>query len=553
MSYPAIPTVPSTGVEDLAGPHDHKKVGRRVLAITLASLCVIAFGIRLYAGQNKPFVNTDEAAYLIAGRNLWRGEGFSLAPNHPHLSHPGAIGVLQVGVSLLLPGRNLDIAGSLVFALAGVLGTAGMFLLGAKLFNDAVGLLASCLYAIVPSLAVQGYYWSSASEPLTVTLLVWGFFFYSKTYLGERLRWAPMGAFVFGIASMFRYDGMVCFVFMSCLLAWRCWWSRAISVRTLLPYLALLLASYSVAYAPYGQFCWRHTGRFTTSIALQNLIHQDPFRELPTQVPGYVPQYDSSLEYVIANWDRIPARVVYHLKVFASTSLRHVLPFYLLLFVGIGSLIWPRNGPSAMTLIFIVVMGLSIAPYCYFSMTPRFALLTLPALLLFVARGLWLINVVGPRTTWFIRLAVLGALVMQSFLHVHRYSAQERGGEFRRAAAWVAENSNRTDVVAARKPFVALLADRYHVGIPLVETNEELSSALLNEGVRFFVFDEAQSLPIRPWHKDLLDREYLAHTASWKLRYAEWEQGHSIVVIEPMRTSADESVNSCRRDIGEEL
>jgi len=226
-------TGPVPGILKEAGPAagDCHLERSKLLLAALALILGLAFGIRLYAGLQKGLVGTDEAEYLSAGRNLWRGRGLTYENGIPFVIHPGGLGVFVAGVAKFTGQGNLARANAYCFAFLGVLGTIGIFILAKRLLGLKAALLTAAVYATLPSLATQVFYWDSTSEALLLPLVIFACCFFAWTCENGQPLGAVLGSCLLGIAAAVRNDGLVFFGCLAAVLCLKMLLTRGWSVR----------------------------------------------------------------------------------------------------------------------------------------------------------------------------------------------------------------------------------------------------------------------------------------------------------------------------------
>lgn len=510
---------------------------KRWIAISMTIIIVVGVALRTYAAATKKLVGTDEASYLMAGRNLWRGDGFGDSPGHPFTIHPGLHGIVVAGFARIAGLRDLDTANGICFVTFGMLGVLALFFLARCLYDDLTAVLAAGLYATMPPLAIQVYYWDSTAEPLTLLLLVLGCYGFVRSYLGTTLRGAIVGSACFGVAAAVRSDGFVfmastAFVLLAAKILFDKW-----RFRQSLACLCLCMLAFAIAYAPYGAFLYRHTDKFTTAVADVTMRNYDPVRLeadwFYRENPGEVDQDLTFVGYVVHNPGRYAKRVLQGLHALLLRRPTDLLPYYLFPFVGLALFAEDRSRARNRVLLFIAAMLAPVFCYALFYIQLRFLVIALPAILLLVARGLALPRFKSHWAQVVLPAAVLLALSLHSLGKLPAFRQEQDHDEFRQAAVWIASHSAPGDYLMTRKPQVAFYADRYIADMPWVKNEDELWQAVHDSNARYVVFDEALSLPYRPLLGQLLDKTRVEESRRFDVAYAIWQPGHKLVVLTP--------------------
>ncbi|HEX7052146.1 MAG TPA: glycosyltransferase family 39 protein [Longimicrobiales bacterium] len=239
------------------------RAGRRPLH-PLAWLVPAAVVLRLvlFLGRGD-YVAYDEAFYLLLGRNLWSGAGFTLSGLR-HIALSPLFPILAGGVDRVL--GDAVWAGRVVAAV-----TSGLLVLPCwSIFNRLAGrrtaLLACILIAVLPSLAPYGSpFWVGwdlwvGAEPVLHLFLFCGIAFVLRGFERGRIRdWAAAGA-AFGLAYLARPEAVIPFGLLGLAAA------ATLLVRRRLRGLASSVAfgaAFIIIALPYWIYLHDATGRWT--------------------------------------------------------------------------------------------------------------------------------------------------------------------------------------------------------------------------------------------------------------------------------------------------
>ncbi len=143
----------------------------------LLALAAAAFAFRLALLLLPRVIRWDEPVYLLLGKNLWSGLGFTFN-GHPELHHSPLFPILA-GATLKLTGRP-ETASNVWYVLLGTLLTFPVYGLARRLTSHGGALLAAALVAFFPALTTAVLYWGTMTEPLFLLLI------YSAAYLTMR-------------------------------------------------------------------------------------------------------------------------------------------------------------------------------------------------------------------------------------------------------------------------------------------------------------------------------------------------------------------------------
>ena len=131
---------------------------------SLVGAVLVGFALRCVVAALKGPVGTDEALYLVLGRNLWAGEGYTLL-GAPHLIFPPLFPAVLGAVARIVGSEAL--ASRIVFVLSGTALIPVLHALGRRTFGEPAGRAAAWLAAVSPALTVYvaSWFWGSMSEP----------------------------------------------------------------------------------------------------------------------------------------------------------------------------------------------------------------------------------------------------------------------------------------------------------------------------------------------------------------------------------------------------
>src|SRR5215831_7884716 len=141
----------------------------RVRRLALTALVVGTVLLRIGAVLTFPrVIKWDEPAYLLLGRNLLTGEGFTTGL-YPELHFAPFYPVVS-GILYLLVG-DFEWASNLAYALFGGLLLIPVFSIARRTCGEQTAWLACTFLAIFPALTVSVLYWGTMTEPLYLFLI----------------------------------------------------------------------------------------------------------------------------------------------------------------------------------------------------------------------------------------------------------------------------------------------------------------------------------------------------------------------------------------------
>jgi len=134
-----------------------------LLAILLASLALRTALVRV-----NRIVRWDEPDYLILGRNLFTGQGYTVS-GRPEL-HYGPLFPIVTGVLYPLT-HNMKLNSDISFVIFGTLLLLPFYWLSKRLFNVRVAVMATVFLCLFPVLTAAVLFWGTMLEPLYLFLL----------------------------------------------------------------------------------------------------------------------------------------------------------------------------------------------------------------------------------------------------------------------------------------------------------------------------------------------------------------------------------------------
>jgi hypothetical protein len=236
------------------------------VSITAITLGAIALRFLLLLGRGD-YVAFDEGWYLLLGRSLWTGEGYSLVGT-PHLTLSPLFPLLAGGVGRLT--GDWLWGGRLVAALASGLLVLPVWSLVRRWSGERTALAVAAIVAVTPSLApFVAAYWVGAdlwvgAEPVLHLFLYAGLALWARALDTDRHRWWGLSGLVLAAAFLARPEALGV---VGILVLWSAGSalrnrSRARALGT-----GLLLAAFAVTVSPYWirlhslTGTWRLTGR----------------------------------------------------------------------------------------------------------------------------------------------------------------------------------------------------------------------------------------------------------------------------------------------------
>jgi 4-amino-4-deoxy-L-arabinose transferase-like glycosyltransferase len=228
----------------------------------LLALTATAFTFRFALLLLPRVMRWDEPVYLLLGRNLWSGLGFSFS-GHPELHHSPLFPLLA-GATLKLLGRP-EAASNFWYVLLGSLLTLPVYGLARRLTSHGGAMLAAALVAFFPALTTAVLYWGTMIEPLFLFLLYTAAYVVAKGLDRESPMLFTVAGALTGLAFLARPEGILWMVSLEGA-AFLVWALRGrLKERRTLAALAVLPLVFLTVAAPQLLFLHRHTGRWMIS------------------------------------------------------------------------------------------------------------------------------------------------------------------------------------------------------------------------------------------------------------------------------------------------
>jgi len=495
----------------------------------LLILVVISLVIRtaLVARVDR-IVRWDEPDYLILGKHLFTGEGFTVS-GRPELHYAP---LFPIATGLLYPlTHNMKLNSDIGYVFFGTLLLLPFYWLTRRLFGVRIAVLATAFLCLYPPLTAGVLFWGTMLEPLYLFLLfsslcaVW--LAWEK---GSVWAFLATGA-LFGLAYLAKPEAVADFGWMLVLLALANWWRR--SLKRSLPGLLVAVVAFALVISPYVLFLYRYTGRImisgklgVTYAAGLGAVEHDPGiydRAISKlDAAGEEIIWFSPDRFKVSVWNLIKAdprgflrRIWQNVSMLESALfVRKVFPFYWLLLVGLGwfGSAWDRE--RLVRELFLVAAALPVFIFLPFHIEVRYFSPMFPVLLLWVAKGIVALGDWLRGTTTKIRagtaashkaatvLSVAMALAFLLYFSVLQPVVVADGladmtPTHREAGLWLKTHASADAMVMSRDTEVPFYAERRWAATP----NEEYPvfiAYLRKRGANYLVVDEREVQVIRP-------------------------------------------------------
>lgn len=505
-----------------------------LLAIVVASLVLRAALLRV-----DRIVRWDEPDYLILGRHLFTGQGYTVTVSgRPELHYAP---LFPVVTGLLYPlTHNMKLNSDICFVLFGTLTLLPFYWLAKRLFGVRIGVMATALLCFFPALTAAVLFWGTMLEPLYLFLILAALCAVWAAWEKQSLAAHLAAGVLFGLAYLTKPEAIVYFGLMFALLVLANLWRRSLFTRRgCIGILGGVLA-FALVIAPYIAFLYRHTGHImitgklgVTYVAGQGAVDRDPGlydRALSRlDEAGEEIIWFSADRFKYSVWDYIKAdprgfvrRAWKNLNTLESILFtRKVFPFYFLALVALGLFGAAWNTERAVKELFLVASVLPVFIFLPFHVELRYFAPLMPILLLWLAKG---INALADwvQRTWTnlrssarqpsgltLSLSVLAsALVLLYFLALQPLVVREglagMNTSGRQAGLWLKANSAPQSMVMSRDTEVPFYAERGWAATPH-EEYPRFITYVRHRGADYLVVNEREVTVIRPQLGLLLD------------------------------------------------
>ena len=503
----------------------------------LLALTSTAFAFRFALLLLPRVIRWDEPVYLLLGRNLWSGLGFTFS-GHPELHHSPLFPLLA-GATLKLTGRP-EAASDVWYVLFGTLLTLPVYGLARRLTSPGGALLAAALVAFFPALTTAVLYWGTMTEPLFLLLIYSAAYCVLRGLDGN----SSLGAFtaagaLTGLAFLARPEGILWMASLAgaalVILVLR----RRPGERWRLAALAAIPLVFLAVALPQLLFLHRHTGRWMISGKLG--ITYEIGRAVETGDPVL---YDEIINTLDADGEIRAASEARYQRGEAGTAavkpaeasgrflrnLGHVLRSSLSSEIFSALLLVPaawwllrgawkktRDGRDMETgagrrlegEILVAALVAPVTAFLAFHVQQRFFAPAFPGLLIWTAAGLrdlyQRLPAGRPRAVAATALAVaLAGYFAWADLGLARHGIATSDFGHQAAGLWLAAHSAPESAIMTQDTAISVYADRGYVFSPRAPLDPFLAYGR-RHGATHVVVDEAEVTVVRPFLRSLLE------------------------------------------------
>ncbi|MFA5147308.1 MAG: glycosyltransferase family 39 protein [Candidatus Omnitrophota bacterium] len=488
-----------------------KKDGVDNVRLMLGLCLVLGLALSLFLFRRDAFVSTDGCAYVLLGKNLASGLGYT-SWGGPHLWFPPGY-PLAIGAFYLITG-DPELAAHAVSIVSFLISTLLLFRLSSMVYGRSAALLAVILFMVNRSVLENSH--ATMAHSLDMALVTAAACL-AATIInknGPAFRYFVLLGIVLAGASLNRPENIILSVaVVSCLL----FQTGGRLLRRLAAFSCLILA-FGITVFPYVNFIHRHTGEWTLTAKVTNLQHyeylysNDPLgREKMTK--ARVSDFDL-LRYIKKEKEALAARYLQGAKQLPGvlSGILFGAPGFLLICLGLFWQKLDKDKLKVQVLLLSCLSPLVIVPFG--NMRVRYFLSVVPVFMVWMGRGLENVYLlmkgrlkcpVRQSAAVVCCVVVLLALPTARFLFFGKNTGLAY--EHKEMGLWMKDNIEGIESrkIASRKPWVPFYSGGAREGIPFSKDDKSLPSYLRSRGIDYLIIDERFTSGVRPLLRPLLD------------------------------------------------
>ena len=512
------------------------RAGRRIQVLVCIALAML---VRLVLVQFKEVVGTDEAIYLLLGRNLWSGQGFTLM-GYPITMAPPLFPALAGLLDLVV--GDLERASNIIYILFGGLIGLPVYLLAREIYGHRVGIVSLILLMTIPGLNVFVLYWGSNSEAMYIFFVFWGLLATFHALRQGRLLYCALAGAALSLAYLSRSEGILFVAACGLALAVNAFRREGLKgVLKATPRFAAYLVAFFVLASPYLFFLRGHSeGGMSVSgktklillVGAMDLEEREKHAVRLTDDGIGIDDHSSLtegrtvLDIIRANpMALVGGSFFQFFQYFLILFDWRVFPFFLLPFTALAWYRMRRPEGRIRGEAFLLLAWAPTLVYLVFHIWYRYMLVAVPTFTVWAAAGIvdaggWLqrrregTSPEGRSGAGRLRWLPLAAAVIPLAGLTIAKPVRSRilvtyPLEYRIVGEWISEHTDPEAIIMARKPEIAFYADRLMAPLP----NEPYPAVIKfarHHGVRYLVIDEYM-VASRPNMTFLLESDKAPH------------------------------------------
>lgn len=459
--------------------HQLETYDSRNQVLWLSAVMLLAVAVRILEAVLKTgYIGHDYAVYLMLGKNLALGHGFTLN-GLPHLHHPPLLSMMIAVVYLIT--NNLLLSGAVIGIIFSALALIPIYLIALQAYGPRVALTCMLLCSVVPALSSSFWLWGSVSEPAFIFFAFLGIYFSIKAFHEYKIIWYVLLAITFALAYLIRAEGIIYFALLMLVIMLAKLKHRRFSRKDFLEIIVSLFV-FSICIFPYISYLHQHTGKWMisgkTSITyiLYPLASSDPIayekkayslnkNGTSLLIDSY--RTKSIFSEIKKNPRQFITRFTRNIKpLFKDLISMGLFPWFLIPFMLIG-LLWSlgiahlRNKALLLSLCMLPAVS-----YLFFHIEARFIVIIIPILVVWSALGIEVVrDGIRPLNIKNIYITSLSASILPILLAALMYFtvfqvlSNAETPEHERLRHWLQTNIPSGSVIISREPELAVYAD----------------------------------------------------------------------------------------------
>ena len=495
-------------------------------------LVVLSLALRTVLILLKDGVGTDEVLYLLVGKNVWEGKGFTLLGYPMTMIHP-LLPIVTGFFSLFTD--NLESGSTFVYVVFGTLTLVPFYLLVRSISGYQIAKIATSLLAVYSPLLLS-FYWGSMTEPLYTFWMVLSLFTFHQAMESRMPSRFAISGMCFALLYLSRSEGFIFFLVFSLYLMCAHGIRKELYKKSFLVNLLSFVLCFLLISMPYPLFIKKHTGTLTLSGKIK-LILLAGAMDITTR-EGYVGRLTTDGESFVNYEDLVKDKTVADMilenpKVLVGGSFLQiknffvtlvswkVYPLFLMPFLILGIFHDPWDRERLKNELFLFLSCTPFLVFLSFLIWPRYLLPMTPILLIWTARGIyglqkWMqqsaenIFTSTRAANSSIRaipmvLVILPLVIILVAKPIKAKLLVQYPVEYKIAGSWMNENLPEDALILARKPEIAYYAKRLMHPLPNEDLPRVVHYARRNH-IGYMVLDEF-TISSRPQLRYLLEED----------------------------------------------
>ncbi|MBM3190432.1 MAG: glycosyltransferase family 39 protein, partial [Chloroflexi bacterium] len=374
-------------------------------SVWLVHILLLALLLRAGSAALPRVIRWDEPDYLWLGKSLLTGNGYTIT-GVPELHYTPLLPLLAGAVYLLT--GNPELGTSFWYVLLGAALCAPIYYLARRVYGPRVAWLSALLVALFPGLSSAILYWGTMTEPLFIFLVYCALWSIVEALHADRAGLYPLAGGLLGLAYLTRPEGMIWLLSLGALILVGRALRRTLWRWRTLAMLALYALAFVILATPYAAFLHRHTGRWLgtgklsitydigEAVMLRDPVLYDKVTASLDEASGEIlwwstRRFEQSLwDVLLADPRAFAARAWSNLRqAKGALSAPTLFPLFLLAPVVLGWFRepWTRRRLEHEAALWLV--ALPVISFLPFHVEVRFFAPAFPAMLIWIASGLW--------------------------------------------------------------------------------------------------------------------------------------------------------------------